>query len=313
MKKALIFPGQGSQFVGMGKDLYENFASAKEVFQEVDDTLNQKLSNIIFEGPMDELTMTANTQPALMAVSMAIVRILTKEANIKISELGSYVAGHSLGEYTALAAAGTFSIAQVTKLLRIRGASMQEATPKGMGGMAAILGATEEEVKIIVEEAAKDEVCQLANDNSPGQIVISGHIGAIDRAVNIALGKSKKAIKLPVSAPFHCSLMKFAQDKMFDALSKETIKMPLLPLIANVTAKEVLDPQEIKNLLVEQVVSMVRWRESIEYLRNKGVNIFIEIGAGKVLSGLTKRIDKEAESINIQSASDIEELLKKLS
>lgn len=313
MKKALVYPGQGSQFVGMGREVYDAFPIAKDVFLEVDDALGQNLSKMIFEGPMEDLTLTQNTQPALMAVSIAIQRVIEKESGRNIAELCSYVAGHSLGEYSALCAAGSISIADTARLLRIRGNAMIEAVPAGQGGMAALLGVDFEKAQEIAAFASSEGACQAANDNGGGQVVISGVMAAIDKAVAGASQFGvKRAVKLPVSAPFHSSLMEPAALKMREALSAVKINKPAVPLIANVTAEEVTDPAEILDLLVRQVTGMVRWRESVTVLKNKGVGKIIEVGAGKVLCGLVKRIEAEVETVSIQTPADIEGLLRSL-
>ena len=308
--KAFIFPGQGSQAVGMGKEVYDAFPEAREVFEEVDETLKQKLSNIIFEGPIEDLTLTENTQPALMATSLAIFRVLQKQGNLELPKVASYVAGHSLGEYSALAAAGSLTIGDAASLLRTRGNAMQQAVPKGQGGMAAMIGADIALAEIIVQEAAQGEVLEIANDNSDGQVVISGNIGAIERAEEIAKKHGvKRYIKLNVSAPFHSSLIGKAADVMRDALSQTDIKSPVVPLVANVSASETIDPDEIRDMLVEQVTGRVRWRESILYLASKGVTETVEVGSGKVLSGLVKRISKDIATVAINTPKDIEEFL----
>lgn len=311
MKRAFIFPGQGSQAVGMGREVYDAFAEARDVFHEVDDALSQKLSKLIFEGPIEDLTLTENAQPALMAVSIAIHKVLEKQGNKKIHDLASYVAGHSLGEYTALTAAGSLSVADSAKLLRIRGSAMQQAVPQGQGGMAALIGADLAVAEKIAAEAAKGQICQVANDNSDGQVVISGNIEAVKRAEEVAKANGiKRFVMLNVSAPFHSKLMEPAAKRMQDALSETEIKKPAVPLVANVTANETQDPAEIKRLLVEQVTGRVRWRESVICLGQNGVNLTVEIGSGKVLSGLTKRIVKEMDAASIQTPQDIENYLK---
>lgn len=303
---AIVFPGQGSQTVGMGKDLYENFTSAKDVFNEVDDILGLKLSKIMFEGPAEELTQTQNTQPALMAVSIALTTVMEKEFGAKITDLCSFVAGHSLGEYSALCAAGSISLKETAKLLQIRGNAMADCGKKTQGSMAAILGVETDVAESIAKEAAGDDVCQVANDNSVGQIVISGSKSAILRAIEIAKSKgAKRAIELPVSGAFHSALMQDAQDKMKIALDTADIKSPLIPLIANVTASEVVDPAQIKDLLVKQITGSVRWRETMLYLESKGIKEVIEIGSGKVLSGLVGRTCKDMTSRSIQNLEDI--------
>lgn len=311
---SLVFPGQGSQFVGMGKDLADAFPMAREVFQEVDDTLNQKLSKTMWEGPEGDLNLTENTQPALMAVSVAVARVL-QQANPALFTPGKtkFVAGHSLGEYSALTAAGTFSLKDAAKLLKTRGQAMQKAVPVGVGAMAAILGLEIDAVTSIAKEASSSEIVAAANDNSFGQIVVSGHKAAVEKAVALATEKgAKRAIMLPVSAPFHCALMKPAADVMKDALAAVDAKAPVVPLVANVTAASVTDPAKIRQLLVEQVTGMVRWRESVLYMKAEGVTSLIELGAGKVLSGLTKRIDKELGGRSVGTPADIEEFLKEI-
>lgn len=313
MKKAFIFPGQGSQFVGMGKEMAENFSSARYLFQEVDESLHQNLSDLIFNGPIEELTLTSNAQPALMAVSLAIVRALESECGFNLNAHGSFVAGHSLGEYSALAAVGALTVADTAKLLRIRGDAMQSAVPVGLGAMAALLGADFDLAEIIAKEASQDGICQIANDNSPGQIILSGATKAVDKAVSIATEKySKKIIKLLVSAPFHSQMMLEAQEVMRDALALSDIKTPSIDVVMNVTAKSTRDIEEIRELLVKQVTSMVRWRESILYLKEQNIEQIIEIGAGKVLTGLNKRIDKDIISFSIQAPSDIDAIMSNL-
>jgi len=303
---AIVFPGQGSQIVGMGKDLYNNFVSAKQVFETVDEILGYKLSTIIFEGSNEELTKTQNTQPALMAVSVALVEVLEKEFGKKIIDLCSFVAGHSLGEYSALCAAGSISLKTTAKLLQVRGNAMANCGSKTVGSMAAILGVEVDVASLIANEAAGDEVCQIANDNSVGQIVISGSKSAILRAIEIAKSKgAKRAIELPVSGAFHSALMLDAENEMRSALTKAEIKTPAIPLIANVTAKEVSNPEEIKELLAKQITGSVRWRETMLYLESKGIKEVIEIGSGKVLAGLVGRTCKDMTSKSIQSLADI--------
>ncbi len=310
MKKAFIFPGQGSQFVGMGNDIAEAFPVARLVFEEVDDALNQHLSAIIFAGPADSLTLTENTQPALMAVSLAIMRVLEAEGGKPLTHYASYIAGHSLGEYTALAAAGALSLADTARLLKTRGQAMQKAVPLGAGGMAALLGVTIDEAEQIATSSTQgDDICAIANDNAPGQIVLSGSIASIERAIACAGASGKRAVKLAVSAPFHSPLMVPAAQVMKEALAAVTIHPLAIPLIANVTAQPVSNPDTIRALLVQQVAGMVRWRETITYLKTQGVEHIVEVGAGKVLTGLTKRIDKTLESISIQTPADIEAFL----
>lgn len=305
MSIAFTFPGQGSQAVGMGKALAEASPAARAVFQEVDDALGQKLSALMWEGPEAELTLTANAQPALMAVSMAALAALA-EQGIIVGNTAKFVAGHSLGEYSALAAAGTFSIADTARLLRIRGDAMQKATPVGVGAMAAILGLDFADVDAVAREAAQGDVCQAANDNSSGQVVISGAKAAVDRACELAKAKgAKRAVLLPVSAPFHCALMQPAADAMAEALSKVEMKAPVVPVIANVLAAPISDPAEIRKRLVEQVTGTVRWRECVATMAAQGVNLFVEIGSGKVLTGLLKKNAPEAQGLAIGTPTDI--------
>ena len=306
MSTAFIFPGQGSQAVGMGKALYEAFPAARAVFDEVDAALGQKLTTLMFEGPGDELMLTANAQPALMAVSLAALRALEAEKGIALKRDVAFVAGHSLGEYSALAAAGALTITDTAKLLRIRGDAMQKAVPVGLGGMAALIGATKEQAAEVAAEAAQGEVCELANDNGGGQVVISGHKSAIERAIPIAQAKGiRRALALPVSAPFHCSLMQPAADAMAEALAGATISAPVVPVVANVLASAITDPAEIRKRLVEQVTGSVRWAESMSYLGGQGVTRFVETGAGKVLSGLIKRIVDGATAANVGGPDDV--------
>lgn len=313
MSWAYVFPGQGSQAVGMGKALADAFAEAREIFGEVDEALQQNLSRIMFEGPEDQLTLTENTQPALMAVSMAAVAVLKSQGNISIRNTARYVAGHSLGEYSALAAVGSLSLSDAARLLKIRGQAMQKAVPVGEGAMAALLGLDlDQALDIAAEATTNGEICAAANDNAPGQVVVSGHRAAVERAIEIAKTKGvKRAIMLPVSAPFHCPLMKPAADVMAEALAKVKILSPTVPVIANVTAATVIDPDEIRNLLVQQVTALVRWRESVHVMRDAGVDVLIEVGAGKVLSGLAKRIDGDLTGISLQTPADIEAFAKR--
>jgi len=305
MATALTFPGQGSQAVGMGKALAEAHPAAAAVFQEVDEALGEKLSSVIFEGPIDTLTLTANAQPALMAVSLAAMRALEAEGLV-LEKAASYVAGHSLGEYSALAAAGSLSLADAARLLRIRGRAMQAAVPVGEGAMAALLGLDFEAATAVAAEAAGSDICQAANDNGPGQVVISGTRAAVERALEIAKAKgAKRAILLPVSAPFHCRLMQPAADAMAEALASVEIAAPRVPIVANVLAYPISDPVEIRDRLVQQVTGMVRWRESVEWLAANGVDRLVEVGAGKVLSGLAKRIAPGATTLAVGQPEDV--------
>lgn len=310
--RAFIFPGQGSQSVGMGAALAAASAAAREVFQEVDEALGQNLSKLMAEGPEDELMLTANAQPAIMANAIAVLRVLEKEGGVSLADKADFVAGHSLGEYTALCAAGAFDLATTAKLLRLRGEAMQAAVPVGVGAMAAILGADVEKAAAIAAAAAEGQVCTVANDNDPSQVVISGHREAIERAIPLAkeMG-AKRALLLPVSAPFHCPLMQPAADAMAEALAGARIQAPLVPLYANVTAVPVSDPDAIRGLLVEQVTGMVRWRESVLAMVDAGVGDFVELG-GKVLGGMVKRIAPDAMATSVVTMDDIEALAKGL-
>jgi [acyl-carrier-protein] S-malonyltransferase len=306
MTAAFTFPGQGSQSVGMGKALADAFPAARAVFDEVDAALGQKLSAVMWDGPIETLTLTENAQPALMAVSLATIRVLETEAGLDLKRDAAFVAGHSLGEYSALAAAGTFSIADAARLLRIRGNAMQAATPVGTGAMAAILGLEFEAVAAVAAEAAEGEVCQAANDNGGGQVVISGHKAAVERACELAKAKgAKRAIPLPVSAPFHCALMQPAADAMAEALATVAVRAPVVPVVANVLAAPITDPAEIVRRLVEQVTGTVRWRECVAAMAGAGVTTFYEIGSGKVLSGLVKRIADGATGTAIGTPDDV--------
>jgi [acyl-carrier-protein] S-malonyltransferase len=289
----------------MGKALSEQFPVAKTVFDEVDAALSQKLSQIMWEGPQETLTLTENAQPALMAVSVAVVRVLEAEAGLDLARDVKFVAGHSLGEYSALAAAGAFSISDTAKLLKLRGQSMQKAVPVGTGAMAALLGVELDAAKALASEAAQGEICDVANDNGGGQVVVSGSKAAVERAAEIAKGKSIRAMMLPVSAPFHCALMQPAADAMRDALSKVQVSKPKVPVVANVTASAVSDPQEIVDLLVKQVTGTVRWRECVQYLAANGVTKIVEAGSGKVLTGLLKRIAKEVSGQSVGTPDDV--------
>ncbi|MBM2292883.1 ACP S-malonyltransferase [Sulfitobacter pseudonitzschiae] len=304
MSIAFVFPGQGAQTIGMGRDLAEAYPAARAVFDEVDDALGEKLSDLIWEGDIETLTLTQNAQPALMATSLAAMRAL--EAEGYGVNTASYVAGHSLGEYSALAAAGAISVADTARLLRIRGAAMQEAVPVGVGAMAALLGLDFATATEVAEEAAQGEVCQAANDNDPAQVVVSGHKAAVERAIEIAKAKgAKRALLLPVSAPFHCALMEPAARKMAEALDKVDISAPAVPLVANVRAEAVDSAMVIRNLLVDQVTGSVRWRESVMWMAAQGVTEMWEIGAGKALSGMIRRIDRDVATRNVGVAADI--------
>ena len=304
MTRAFVFPGQGAQTIGMGKALADAYPAAKAIFDEVDEALGESLSGLIWTGEQDDLTLTQNAQPALMATSLAAFRALEAEG-ISI-DAASFVAGHSLGEYSALAAAGTLSVGDAARLLRIRGRAMQEAVPVGVGAMAALLGLDFETAKAVAEEAAQGDVCQAANDNDPAQVVVSGHKAAVERAVEIAKGKgAKRAVLLPVSAPFHCALMEPAAKVMADALSDVTLSAPKVPVVANVRAEAVSDPDTIRELLIEQVTCSVRWRESVAWMSGQGVTEIWEIGAGKALSGMIRRIDRAIECRAVGTPEDV--------
>ena len=309
MSVAFIFPGQGSQAVGMGKALAEAFPASRAVFAEVDAALGEKLSTILWEGPSETLTLTENAQPGLMAVSLAAMRALETEAGIKLDRDAAFVAGHSLGEYSALAAAGSLTISDTARLLRIRGRAMQRAVPVGAGAMAALLGIELEMAVSIAAEAAGNEVCEAANDNGGGQVVVSGDKAAVERAIEIAKAKgAKRALMLPVSAPFHCALMRPAAEAMAEALGAVTVKPPAVPVVCNVTARPVTTPDEVVRRLVEQVTGTVRWRESVAFMARSGVSTFYEIGAGKVLSGLVKRIADSAVGVAIGTPAEVSAL-----
>ncbi|PKQ02348.1 MAG: [acyl-carrier-protein] S-malonyltransferase [Alphaproteobacteria bacterium HGW-Alphaproteobacteria-12] len=315
MTRAFIFPGQGSQAVGMGRELAEAFAAAREVFDEVNDALGQNLSKLMWEGPQEDLTLTENAQPAIMAVSLAVIRTLEREGSFCLADKAAFVAGHSLGEYSALAAAGALSVSDTARLLKRRGQAMQRAVPVGEGAMAALLGLDFDQAAEVAAEAAQgpngEEVCTAANDNGGGQVVVSGVKAAVERAIEIAKTKgAKRSMLLPVSAPFHCPLMQPAADEMAEALAEVEFKAPSVPLVANVTASKVADPATIRDLLVRQVTGMVRWRESVLYMEGEGVSAFVEVGAGKALSGMVKRIAKEPELLAVGTPADVEAFLK---
>ncbi len=315
MTRAFIFPGQGSQAVGMGRALAEAFAPAREVFQEVDDALSQRLSKLMWEGPESDLVLTENAQPAIMAASLAVIRVLEREAGLDLAKHARLVAGHSLGEYTALAAAGAFTLSDAARLLKARGQAMQQAVPVGEGGMSALLGAEIVQAEELAKECAASTsgVCVIANDNAPGQVVISGTKSAIDRAPEVAktLG-IKRAMALNVSAPFHSPMMQPAADRMAEELAKVTIRPPAIPVIANVTAAEVREPDQIRRLLVEQVTARVRWRESVLAFRALGIETTVEAGGAKVLTGMVKRIDKELQNVTLDTPADIEAFARTL-
>lgn len=313
MIRSLAFPGQGSQAVGMGQALSQAFTEAREVFQEVDDALGQHLTKLMFEGPADDLKLTENAQPALMAVSMAVMRVLEKQGKYKLPDAAKYVAGHSLGEYSALCAAGSLTLRDTARLLKKRGQAMQQAVPVGVGTMAALIGVDLPVAQEISVAASQGEVCTAANDNAPGQVVISGNLAAVDRAIAIAAERGfKRSVKLPVSAPFHCSLMQPAADVMQKALAEVSLKAPVVPLIANVVAEAVSDAETIRELLVKQVTGSVRWRESVLYMKAHGVQQIVECGAGTVLAGLTKRIDKEIYAVSMHTPEEIDAFIKSL-
>lgn len=311
MSRAFVFPGQGSQAVGMGADLAAAFVTAREVFEEVDEALQQNLSKLMREGPEADLVLTENAQPALMAVSMAVIRVLEKDGGKPIATLASHVAGHSLGEYSALAAVGALDLADAARLLKLRGRSMQKAVPVGEGAMAALLGIELEGAQEACKEAAQGEIVAVANDNGGGQVVVSGHKAAVERTIEAAKQRgAKRGMLLPVSAPFHCPLMQPAADAMRTALQAITLSTPRVPLVANVSASEITEPSAIKQRLVEQVTGLVRWRESVQYMKSQGVEILVECGSGKVLSGLARRIDKDLTGVALNTPADIEAFLK---
>lgn len=313
MTVAFTFPGQGSQAVGMGRELADAFPAARAVFDAVDDALGEKLSSVMWDGPAETLTLTQNAQPALMAVSMAVTAVLEQEFGVTVAGKAGFVAGHSLGEYSALAAAGTFSLADTARLLRTRGEAMQAATPVGTGAMAALLGLDFETAMKVAEEAAQGDVCQAANDNAPGQVVVSGSKAAVERAVDIAKAQgARRAMLLPVSAPFHCTLMQPAADVMAAALAKVDMSAPAVPLVANVVAGPVSDASQIRDNLVAQVTGTVRWRESVSWMVDNSVTGFVEIGAGKVLTGMAKRMASDATCMATTSVADIEAVAQNL-
>ena len=313
MKRAFVFPGQGSQQPGMGRDLAEAFAPARLLFEEVDDALSQHLSRLMFDGSESDLTLTENAQPALLAVSLAVMRVLQDEAGFDIATGAAYVAGHSLGEYSALTAAGALPAATAARLVKRRGQAMQQAVPVGEGAMAALLGLDIAAARDVAGRAARDMVCTVANDNSPGQIVVSGHRAAVERAVALAAERgARRSIMLPVSAPFHCPLMAPAAEIMEEALAEVALKPPRVPVVANVTASPVSDPGEIREMLVEQVIRLVRWRETVLLFKEHEVEEIVEIGAGRVLAGLARRIDRELLASSVGTAAETEALMKRL-
>jgi len=321
MTRAFIFPGQGSQFIGMGKDLADAFPDARQTFDEVDEALSQKLSTLMFEGDEADLNMTENTQPALMAVSMAVINVLRKQGGVRLDEACAFMAGHSLGEYSALTASGAFEIADTARLLKTRGKAMQKAVPAGEGSMAAILGLDLDVVKDVTDKSmaqansngSKELVVQSANDNSVGQVVVSGHKSAVQIAVDMATeAGAKKAVILPVSAPFHCSLMAPAAQEMSFALADTNIRPPCVPVVANVTAEGVSEPSDIRRLLIDQITGMVRWRESVIWMKGEGVTEMVELGAGKVLGGLVKRIDRDIATSSVGTPEQVEALIENL-
>ena len=312
MKRAFVFPGQGSQQPGMGRDLAEAFAPARRLFEEVDDALSQHLSRLMFEGPESDLTLTENAQPALLAASLAVIRVLEAESGFDVAQL-AYVAGHSLGEYSAHAAAGTFSVPDAVRLVKRRGQAMQKAVPVGDGAMAALLGLEIDAAREVAAATSGYGVCVVANDNCPGQIVVSGHTAAVERAVALAAERgARRSIMLPVSAPFHCPLMAAVAEVMEEALEEVTLTMPRVPVVANVTAAPASDPNEIRELLVEQVIRLVRWRETVLLFKQHEVEEIVEIGAGRVLTGLVKRIDRELAASSVGTAAETEALMKRL-
>lgn len=310
MEQAFVFPGQGSQALGMGRQLAEAFGAAREVFEEVDEALGQNLSRLMFQGPEEELTLTENAQPALMAVGYAVWRVLEREGDLDMATACRFVAGHSLGEYSALAAAGAIALADTARLVKTRGRAMQEAVPVGEGAMAALIGIDRATAEEIAEEAAGDGVCTVANDNAPDQVVVSGSRAAVERAADIAAERgARRAIMLPVSAPFHCPLMKPAADVMAEALAAAEMRPPVVPLISNVRVEPVTEPDTIRADLVAQVTDVVRWRECVVYMKKEGVGRLVELGAGRVLTGLARRIDRDLEAISVQGPADVDSYL----
>jgi [acyl-carrier-protein] S-malonyltransferase len=313
MARAFVFPGQGSQAVGMGRELSAAFATARHLLQEVDDALNQNLSRLMFEGPESELMLTENAQPALLAVSLAVVHVLQRDGGIDLAEKAELLAGHSLGEYSAICAAGTLAVADAARLVKTRGRAMQEAVPVNQGAMAALLGLDLAAAREVAKAAAQGEVCAPANDNAPGQIVVSGHRAAVERAIELAKEKgARRCLLLPVSAPFHSALMAPAADVMAEALAEITLLPPRLPIVANVIAEAVNTPETLRHLLVEQVTAPVRWRESVLYMRDQGIDTMVELGAGKVLTGLARRIDRDIAASAAGTPDEVEALLGSL-
>jgi [acyl-carrier-protein] S-malonyltransferase len=313
MARAFVFPGQGSQAVGMGRELSAAFATARHLLQEVDDTLNQNLSRLMFDGPESELMLTENAQPALLAVSLAVVHVLQRDGGIDLAEKAELLAGHSLGEYSAICAAGTLAVADAARLVKTRGRAMQEAVPVNQGAMAALLGLDLAAAREVAKAAAQGEVCAPANDNAPGQIVVSGHRAAVERAIELAKEKgARRCLLLPVSAPFHSALMAPAADVMAEALAEITLLPPRLPIVANVIAEAVNTPETLRHLLVEQVTAPVRWRESVLYMRDQGIDTMVELGAGKVLTGLARRIDRDIAASAAGTPDEVEALLGSL-
>ena len=313
MTRAFIFPGQGSQAVGMGRQLADAFVVARQSFEEVDEALKQNLTRLMFEGPVEDLTLTENAQPALMSVSLAVVRVIESEGGVALPTAAALVAGHSLGEYSALAATRAITVADCARLLKHRGQAMQQAVPVGEGAMAALLGLGLEDAGAAAEAAGEIGVCAIANDNAVGQVVISGAAEAVERAIEVAKEKgAKRAMLLPVSAPFHCPLMQPAADAMAAALDKITIAPPTVPVVCNVSAERESDPEIIRRLLIEQVTAMVRWRESVLYMKDQGIESLVELGAGKVLSGLARRIDRDLSATAVGEPADVEAFLKSL-